>query len=55
MRVDQPYDQEIGKVKRGYSEIRLGELTFFQHPHEIMTEKRKIPILSEDQSIVLMA
>jgi len=55
VRVDTPYCYKLGTVKRGHSEIRMGEMTFFQHPSEIINEKEQIPVLTEDQSIVVMA
>jgi len=53
--VDNPLCVKTGLIQRGLSEIRLGEKTFFQHPNEIFHKKEKIPVLSEEQSLVLGA
>jgi len=55
IRVTNPYSTEKGCIQRGTSEIRMGELTFFEHPDECLGEKERIKVLSSDESMVLKA
>lgn len=53
--VDNPWNEKIQKVVRGEREIRVGELSFFERPSEIITNPKPLQVLQEDESMVLLA
>jgi major vault protein len=55
VKVINPWCKETKSLKRGQSEIRFGELTFFQVPGEEFGEKQSLQVLSAEQSMVLQA
>jgi major vault protein len=55
MKVTNPYCQTSKNLLRGRSEIRFGEKTFFKYPGELLEDKQTLTVLSEEQSMVLMA
>lgn len=55
VKVDSPYCKVEKRIRRGQSEIRFGELTFFQVPGEEIGAKQSLQVLSAEQSMVLQA
>jgi len=55
VRVYNPWCKEQQKLRRGQSEIRFGELTFFPVPGEEIGTKESLQVLAEEQSMILQA
>jgi len=55
IKVRNPYCKEKKSLRRGQSEIRFGECTFFQVPGEEIEAKQSLQVLSAEQSMVLQA